>query len=218
MINGRPQPTRTDTAATVFVVDDDASFLTALSRLLRAAGYTVHAFSSAVEFLRHPPSDSPGCVILDLKMPGPGGLELQTALAEADNPLPVIFLTGHGDIPTSVRAMRRGAVDFLTKPVKKEALFEALQRALAQEASARQHRERTRVLRARYDTLTPRQREVLMHVVAGQPNKRIACDLNACERTIKAHRAAIMERLNVTSLAELVRFAQEVGVPSATGG
>jgi len=202
--------------ATVFLVDDDASFLTALSRLLRAAGYTVQAFPSAAEFLKRPRVDMHGCIVLDLHMPGSDGMELQAALAKAENPLPVVFMTGHGDIPTSVRAMRGGAVDFLTKPVKKEALFDAIRRALALDASERGQKERLRGLRERYDTLTPREREVMSHVVAGQPNKQIAAELGTCERTIKAHRAAIVEKLAVGSVAELVRVAQELGVRPAS--
>ena len=203
-------------SATIHVVDDDASFLTAVSRLLRTAGYTVRTFSSGAQFLKCLSSDMAGCVVLDLRMPGPNGMELQAALAKADNPLPVIFLTGHGDIPTSVRAMRRGAVDFFTKPVKKEALFEAVRRALDRDASERQQRTRQHALRMRYNVLTPREREVLTHVVAGQLNKQIADDLGTCQRTIKAHRAAIMDKLGVESVAQLVRLSQELGIqPSA---
>ena len=201
--------------ATIYLVDDDASFLTAVSRLLRAGGYAVQIFSSSAEFLQRPAGDTLGCVVLDLHMPGAGGLELQTALAEADDPMPVIFLTGHGDIPSSVRAMRQGAVDFLTKPVKKEPLFEAVGRALARNVAERERRACLRALQERYDTLTPREREVLAHVIAGQLNKQIAGDLHTCERTIKAHRAAIMNKLSLQSVAELVRFAQELGVPPA---
>ncbi len=204
-------------ASIVHVVDDDPSFRTAVARLLRAGGHVVVTYASAAEFLKRPASDAPGCVVLDLRMPGAGGMELQAALDAADNPLPVIFLTGHGDIPTSVRAMRRGAVDFLTKPVNKEALFDAVARALAQDLSARQQRARLKTLRGYFDALTPRELEVMKHVVAGQLNKQIAGDLGTCERTIKAHRAAIMDKLDVESVAELVRLAQELGVqPSAT--
>jgi FixJ family two-component response regulator len=203
--------------ATIFVVDDDASFLVAVSRLLRAGGYAVQTFSSSAEFLKRPLTDSRGCVVVDLRMPGPSGMELQAALEGADNPLPVIFLTGHGDISTSVRAMRRGAVDFLTKPVKKEALFDAVRRALALDASGRAQRERVGALRERYQALTPREREVLAHVVAGQLNKQIAGDLGTCERTIKAHRAAIMDKLGVESVADLVRFSQELGIQPVGG-
>lgn len=203
--------------ATVYVVDDDVSFLTAVTRLLRAGGYEVKAFASAAGFLQNlPPADSPGCVIVDLQMPGLSGLELQDALTKADNPLPLIFLTGHGNIPTSVHAMRQGAEDFLTKPVKKQDLFDAVQRALARDASERERRVRRRELRARFDTLTPREREVLGHVLSGQLNKQIAGDLGTSERTIKAHRANIMAKLAVQSVAELARLAQQAGVSVIT--
>jgi len=173
----------------------------------------VKTFSSAAKFLQSaPPADSPGCVVLDLQMPGLSGLELQKALAKTDNPLPLVFLTGHGDISTSVRAMRQGAEDFLTKPVKKQALFDAVQRALARDAKERAQRARQRALRARFDALTPREREVLAHVLSGQLNKQVAGDLGTSERTIKAHRANLMAKLEVQSVAELARLAQEAGV------
>ncbi len=203
--------------STIYLVDDDQSFLRAVSRLLRAAGYTVQTFSSAADFLQRPPADTPGCVVVDLRMPGLDGMQLQAMLARTESPPPVIFLTGHGDIPTSVRAMRGGAVDFLTKPVKKEALFEAVDRALARSAAEREQHERLRGWRERYGRLTPREREVLAHVIAGRLNKQIADDLGASERTIKAHRAAIMEKLAVASVADLVRLAQDLGVRPASG-
>ena len=199
----------------IAVVDDEESVRIAIRRLLRSANMNAETFSSGAEFLESMKGNQPDCVVLDLHMPGAGGLELQTALAEADDPMPVIFLTGHGDIPTSVRAMRQGAVDFLTKPVKKEPLFEAVGRALARNVAERERRACLRALQERYDTLTPREREVLAHVIAGQLNKQIAGDLHTCERTIKAHRAAIMNKLSLQSVAELVRFAQELGVPPA---
>ncbi len=197
---------------TIFVVDDDASFLTAVTRLLRAGGYAVKTFTSADEFVKNPPLDSPGCVIVDLHMPGMNGLDLQDSLARTGNPLPVIFLTGHGDIPTSVHAMRKGAEDFLTKPVKREKLFDAVQRALSRNTREHEAHTKTRELRALFDTLTPREREVLAHVVTGQLNKQIAGDLDTCERTIKAHRANLMAKLRVQSVAELVRLAQTFGI------
>ena len=196
---------------TIHVVDDDASFRNAISRLVRAGGYAVQAFASATEFLQSARTDAPGCVLLDLHMPGPSGLDLQSALARSENPLPIVFLTGHGDIPTSVHAMRAGADDFLTKPVKKEVLFPAIERALARGAQEREHRARRRQLRARFDALTPREREVLAHVLRGQLNKQIAGDLAAAERTIKAHRANLMAKLQVQSVAELAHLAHEAG-------
>ena len=193
---------------TVFVVDDDVSFLKAVTRLLLAGGYAVKTYTSADEFKRTPPPDSPGCVIMDLHMPGMDGLEFQDFLTRTGRLLTVIFLTGHGDISTSVYAMRRGAEDFLTKPVKRENLFDAVQRALARNLREREAQARNRAARALYETLTPREREVLAHVVAGKLNKQIAADLATVERTIKAHRANLMAKLRVRSVAELVRLTQ----------
>jgi len=203
------------------VVDDDASFRNAISRLVRAGGYAVQTFASAREFLQSAHTDVPGCVLLDLRMPGPSGLDLQRTLAQSENPLPIVFLTGHGDIPTSVRAVRAGADDFLTKPVQKEVLFPAIERALARDAQEREMRARRRELRARFDALTPREREVLAHVLRGQLNKQIAGDLGASERTIKAHRANLMAKLQVESVAELAHLAHEAGISGerqVTGG
>ena len=197
---------------TIYVVDDDASFLTAVTRLLRAGGYALKTFASAEEFMSNPPPDSPGCVIVDLHLPGMNGLELQGSLAKTGALLPVIFLTGHGDIPTSVDAMRKGAEDFLTKPVKREKLFDAVRRALARNAREREAHTRRRELRARFETLTPREREVLAHIVTGQLNKQIAADLDTTERTIKAHRANLMAKLQMQSVAELVRLSQALGI------
>jgi FixJ family two-component response regulator len=200
------------TPPTIFVVDDDASFLTGVTRLLRAGGYAVKTFGSADIFVKNPPLDLTGCIIADLHMPGMNGLDLQASLAQAGTLLPVIFLTGHGDIPTSVHAMRQGAEDFLTKPVNREKLFDAVQRALARNLREREAQTKQRELRALYETLTPREREVLAHVIKGQLNKQIAADLDTVERTIKAHRANLMAKLQVQSVAELVRFAQAMGI------
>jgi FixJ family two-component response regulator len=196
---------------TVHVVDDDASFRNAIGRLLRAGGYAVQTFASAANFLQSARTDAPGCLLLDLQMPGPTGLDLQSALARSEDPLPIVFLTGKGDIPTSVQAMRAGADDFLTKPVKKEVLFPAVERALARDAQEREQRARRRQVRARFDALTPREREVLAHVLRGQLNKQIAADLDASERTIKAHRANLMAKLQVQSVAELAHLAHAAG-------
>jgi FixJ family two-component response regulator len=198
--------------ATVFVVDDDASFLAAVSRLLRATGHPVKTFPSAAEFLKYLPAAGPGCVIADLQMPGLSGLDLQAALARTNNPMPVLFLTGHGDIPTSVHAMRQGAEDFLTKRAPKEALLDAVNRALARDAHERAERTRIQGLRACFDTLTEREHEVLQHVLRGQLNKQIAADLGIHERTVKLHRTAITTKLGVPSVAELARLAQEAGL------
>jgi two-component system response regulator FixJ len=200
-----------EAATMVHVVDDDASFLTAVSRLLRAAGYTVRTFSKAEDFLAQL-TDTPGCVIADLRMPGFDGLDLQAALAQHANSLPVIFLTGHGDIPTTVRAMRQGAEDFLTKRAAKEDLLGAVKRALARDARQRAERVRLGELHARFDALTPRERDVLRYVVQGRLNKQIAADLNINERTVKLHRTAITTKLEVRSVAELTRLVQAAGV------
>jgi FixJ family two-component response regulator len=197
--------------ATIFVVDDDAAFRNAIERLLRAGGYCVQTFASAAEFLKVR-VDAPGCVLLDLHMPGLSGLDLQGALARSENPLPIVFLTGHGDIPSSVRAIQAGAEDFLTKPVRKAVLFAAVERALARNAQERQQRARQRELRALFETLTPREREVLTHVLSGQLNKQIAMEVEASERTIKAHRANLMAKLKVQSVAELAHLAHEAGI------
>ena len=199
-----PSPDRT-----VFVVDDDASFRKAVSRLLRAAGHQVKAFSSASEFVESLPATGPGCVVADLQMPGLSGLDLQAALAGSDNPLPVLFLTGHGDIPTSVHAMRLGAEDFLTKRAPREALLDAVNRALARDARERAERARVQGARARFATLTAREREVLEHVLRGQLNKQIAADLGIHERTVKLHRTAITSKVGVQSVAELTQLWME---------
>lgn len=201
--------------ATVFVVDDDESFLKAVTRLLTAGGYEVETFTSSTQFLRERAPSGRGCVVLDLNMPDLNGMELQQALNRSANPMPVIFLTGHGTIPGTVRAMRDGAVDFLTKPVRKEALFGSVNRALARDAAERERRAYVQALRERYDKLTPRECEVLAHVISGQLNKEVAGDLGTSERTIKAHRAAIMDKLQLQSLADLVRFSNELGLPPA---
>jgi FixJ family two-component response regulator len=196
----------------IHVVDDDSSFRTAVTRLLRASKYEVRGYASASEFLKSDPCGDPGCIILDLQMPGVSGLDLQQSLERMQEHLPIIFLTGHGDIPASVRAMKAGAVDFLTKPVRREALLSAIQNALAIDAQARAAQAASRELHSRYEDLTAREREVLVHVVSGKLNKQIAFDLGTAERTIKAHRASIMEKLRVQSVAELVRLAQELGI------
>jgi FixJ family two-component response regulator len=196
----------------IHVVDDDPSFRTAVTRLLRAVKYEVRGYASAAEFLNSDLCAEPGCILLDLRMPGTSGLDLQESVEPMEERLPIIFLTGHGDIPASVRAMKAGAVDFLTKPVQREALLGAIQNALAVDARDRAARTVLRELQSLYENLTPREREVLVHVVSGKLNKQIAFDLGTAERTIKAHRASIMEKLRVQSVAELVRLAQELGI------
>jgi len=201
-----------ETAPIIHVVDDDASFLTAISRLLRAKGLSVKTYSSAHEFLTQRDADAPGCVLADLRMPQMSGLDLQSALAQSSNPLPIVFLTGHGDISSTVRAMRDGAEDFLEKRAPKEMLLDAVTRALGRDSRERGARERKRGLRALFDRLTERELEVLAHVVRGQLNKQIAGDLNIHERTVKLHRTAITTKLKVQSVAELTRLTQEAGI------
>ncbi len=202
---------------TVFIVDDDTSFLQSVSRLLRAVGYTVQAFASASEFLARLAPGMSGCVVTDLQMPGMNGLELLAALRRSANPLPVIFLTGQGDIPATVNAMRSGAEDFLTKRAPKEELLAAVERAFQRDAQERQQREQLRSLRRRFDELSQRELEVLAHVVQGRMNKQIAADLNINERTVKLHRTNITRKLAVQSVAELTRLVDEAGMFPAPG-
>ena len=196
----------------VFVVDDDPAVLKSLSRLLRSARLDVATFSSPREFLeRHDPS-APGCCVLDVAMPGLNGLELQEALTAKGSELPIIFLTGHGDIPMSVQAMKRGALDFLTKPVHDEDLLKAVYVAIEKDRLQRQTRAEVTEIQQRLATLTPREREVMEHVISGQLNKQTAADLGTVEKTIKVHRARVMEKMKVQSLAELVRLAERAGI------
>jgi RNA polymerase sigma factor (sigma-70 family) len=194
----------------IHVVDDDDSLRTAVTRLLRAAGHEVRGYRSAGEFLLAQPADAPGCVVLDVKMPGPSGLDLQEAFGKQGVALPIIFLTGQGDIAMSVRAMKAGAVDFLTKPVQRQALLDAVHNALARDAERRTAQERNAAVRARFETLTPRERAVFTLVTAGKANKQIAAQLDISERTVKADRAQVAEKMQVTSLAELVHLADQL--------
>lgn len=196
----------------VFIIDDDTSFLKSMSRLLCAVGYTVRAFESAEEFLKQLAPDLAGCIVADLQMPGMDGLKLQQALSKTTNPLPIIFLTGRGDIPSSVSAMRSGAEDFLTKRAPKEDLLSAVERALARDRIERTERGRLQGLRQRFEDLSERELEVLGHVVRGRMNKEIAADLNINERTVKLHRTNITRKLKVQSVAELTRLAGEAGL------
>jgi FixJ family two-component response regulator len=207
MINGAP---------VIHVVDDDASFRTAIGRLLRASGYHVVLHPTATTLLETPPDDESGCILLDVQMPGVGGLALQGRLADLGCTLPIVFLTGHGDIPTSVRAIKAGAEDFLPKPVPKKMLLETLQRALARQQQTSAQRTRFAAIQARVAMLTPREHEVFAAVVRGKLNKQIAFQLGTAERTIKAHRHAVMAKLQVQSVAQLVSMASQVGV-LATG-
>ena len=195
----------------VHVVDDDESFRAAILRLLRAAGYEAREYASAGDFLlKLPGPDAYGCLLLDLSMPGPSGLDLQEALNRSPLALPVIFLTGHADVPSSVRAMKAGAADFLTKPVERKPLLAAVQRAIERHAQARSDRDDLAALRARYSSLSERERQVFDAVVLGKLNKQIAADLGAAERTVKAHRARVMEKMAASSVADLVRSADRL--------
>ncbi|HME07109.1 MAG TPA: response regulator [Bryobacteraceae bacterium] len=196
---------------TVFIVDDDTSFLSAAVRLLRASGFAVRPFNSAREFLAQLEPETPGCALVDLQMPEMNGLDLQAALTRTRKAMPVVFLTGHGDIPSTVRAMREGAEDFLEKRAPKEKLLQAVRRAILRDAQERATRTRTREVQARFKKLSDRERAVLEHVLRGRLNKQIADDLGICERTVKLHRTSITTKLGVQSVAEIARLAQEAG-------
>lgn len=198
---------------TVFIVDDDRSVLKSLGRLIRSAGFQVAAFASANEFLNRPRDDAPACMVLDMQMPDLSGFDLQQRLGVSGEKLPIIFLTGHGDIPMSVRAIKTGAVDFLTKPCEDKELLAAIERAIAIDMEARRVQADLAELQLRFVFLTQREREVCSHVVAGRLNKQIAYDLGVGEQTVKVHRMRIMEKLQVRSLADLVRLTQKVGMP-----
>src|SRR5207248_7743559 len=197
---------------TVFVVDDYAPGRKSIARLLRTAGFAVTAFASAKEFLAQYEPETPGCLVLDLAMPGVSGLELQRILAGKSSLLPIIFLTSHGDIPKSVQAMKHGASDFLTKPVNDEDLLAAVRVAIEKDRALRREQAELSEIRARVARLTPREREVLEYVVAGKLNKQIAGELGTVEQTVKIHRAHVMQKMRVQSVAELVRLTQRCGI------
>ena len=195
------------------VVDDDAAFRTAIERRLKLAGYEVATYSSAQQLLDQlPDGEKPGCILLDVQIPGLSGPELQGRLVELGSRLPIVFLTGHADTATTVRAIKAGAEDFLTKPVSSEQLIDAIERALARQAAARDQRSKLDFLRALVASLTPRERQVFDLIVRGKINKQIGYALGCTERTIKAHRQRVMEKMQVQSLAELVTLAERVGV------
>lgn len=200
---------------TVFVVDDEAGMVKALTRLLKAEGFTVNGFTSAKTFLESYRAVGLSCLVLDVAMPELNGLDLQQRLTQADILLPIVFLTGHGDIPMSVQAIKAGAIDFLTKPVKDSDLLRAVRAAIQRAAEQRDLIAEMALLRERYSSLTPRQREVMEHVVAGKLNKQIAADLGTGEQTIKVHRAQVMEKMKVDSLADLVRAAERLCLGTA---
>jgi FixJ family two-component response regulator len=198
----------------VFVVDDDPSVRKALGRLLRSAGLRAEAFASAQDFLAQERPDAPGCLVLDVQMPGLSGLELQRTLDEENVRLPIVFITGHGDIPMSVRAMKAGAADFLPKPFDDQNLLDAVRQAVAKDTEARRQRADLSVLQERVESLTHREREVLGLVVSGMLNKQIGHRLGVTEKTVKVHRGQVMRKMQAGSLAELVRMAQKLDIKS----
>ena len=206
-------PPMPDTEAIVFVVDDDASVREALGRLIRSAGLKVEAFASAEEFLNRPPADAPSCLVLDVRLPDLSGLDLQRRMVDAKNEIPIVFITGHGDIPTTVRAMKAGAVEFLTKPLVDGDLLESIRYAIARDRTARQRHAETAELRARFASLTPREQEVMAWVVSGRLNKQIAGELGISEETVKVHRGQVMRKMEADSVANLVRMSERLGIP-----
>lgn len=202
------------TPVVVHLIEDDESSRKASLRLLAKAGHTVRAYPDGAEFLSSPPVEA-GCVVLDLQLPGASGLEVQERLAASDNPLPIVFLTGHADVPKSVQAMKLGAVDFLTKPVDPPVLLEAVVRAIARDAEARIARTRQREAQGRYTHLTPRERQVFAHLISGQLNKQVGFDLGISERTTKIHRRQVLDKMQADSIADLVRMAADLGIAPA---
>ena len=204
------------TTPVVFIVDDDPSVRKSLARLIRSAGYRVEAFGSAEDFLSREPSIGPCCIVLDVRMPGVSGLDLQKTLASALHGIPIVFITGHGDVSMSVSAMKAGAVDFLTKPFEGKDLLSAIQRAVAKDTRDLGVEARTAEVQKRVNQLTQRQRQVFALVVTGMLNKQIASELRIGEKTVKVHRARVMEKMQAGSVAELVRLADEAGVTVPT--
>jgi FixJ family two-component response regulator len=198
--------------AIVWVVDDDASVREALRSLIRSAGLRVETLASAQEFLARPRVEAPSCLVLDVRMPRVSGLDLQKRMAEISLQIPIVFITGHGDVPTSVRAMKAGAVEFLTKPFDDQDLLEAIQQARKRDREARQRQAELGELRARYESLTPREREVMGRVVSGLLNKQVAAELGTSEITIKVHRAQVMHKMHAGSLADLVRMSEKLKI------
>jgi FixJ family two-component response regulator len=201
----------------VYVIDDDPLYRSSTERLVRSVGLSVLGFKSAREFLGSQRSNVPSCLLLDVRMPGISGLDLQQELAETGVKLPIIFITGYGDIPMSVQAIKAGAIEFLTKPFRDQVLLDAITQAIGRDRAARDQRARYADLRRRYESLSPREREVFRGVVSGMLNKQIAEEIDTTERTVKFHRAQIMRKMQVRSLAELVRMADTLGVAEVEG-
>ena len=201
----------TPVVPTVFVVDDDTSVRTALRRLIQSLGFQVKTFDSAQSFLKHGPHDEPACLVLDVRMPGMSGIELQQQLAGAELGMPIIFITGHGSIPLSVQAMKAGALDFIEKPFEDQKLIDAINLAIKKNKKFRTQQAEIKDLQRRVDSLTPREHEVFSLVVSGMLNKQIAYDLGLSEKTVKVHRARAMDKMKAKSLADLVRMAEKAG-------
>ena len=204
----------TESDRVVFIVDDDASFRESLKDLIESVGLRAEVFASAQEFLRSKCPDVPGCLVLDVRLKGLSGLDLQKRMAENGMEIPIIFMTGHGDIPMTVQAMKAGAVEFLTKPFRDQDLLDAIQQALERDRESREQRTKIEELHIRYRSLTPREREVMALVVAGLLNKQIAGELGTSEASVKVHRQHVMEKIGAGSLAELVRMADKLGIPT----
>ena len=202
-------------APIVFVVDDDPSVRRAIKRLVESVGLQVELFGSAQEFLRSQRPGAPSCLVLDIRLPGISGLDFQRQLAEANTLIPIVFITAHGDIPMTVRAMKAGAVEFLTKPFRDQDLLDAIQLALERDSARRKHESEIALLREHYESLTPRERELLPLVVSGLLNKQIAANIGASEATVKVHRSQLMRTMGAESLADLVRITEKLGIPAA---